>query len=136
MYLSRKGGECLELSFDNLKFNEKDPVYLQIIRYVKVQIHLGHLKSGDEVPSRRILAATLGINPATVQKAYHILEEEGLLVTPANTRSEIALEEGVLEKIKRELTEEEVREFLIKVKNINLSFKDVIGLVSELWDET
>jgi hypothetical protein len=42
------------------------------------------------------------------------------------------LEEGEY----KELTEEEVREFFIKVKNINLSFKDVISLVSELWDES
>jgi DNA-binding transcriptional regulator YhcF (GntR family) len=125
----------LEVSFDRFRLNDKDPVYMQIIKYIKVQIHLGKLKSGDEVPSRRVLAATLGINPATVQKAYRILEEEGLLITPANTRSELAFSKVTLERIRYELTEEEVREFLSKVKDINLSFKDVIALVSELWDK-
>lgn len=126
----------MEASFENIEFNDKDPVYLQIIRYIKVQMHIGRLKNGDELPSRRVLAAVLGINPATVQKTYKMLEEEGLLTTKTNAKSEIILDEEKLRKIKKELTEKEVQDFLLNIKAINLSFKELIDLISELWDRT
>lgn len=124
----------MEASFENIKFNDKEPVYLQIIRYIKIQIHIGKLKNGDELPSRRVLAVTLGINPATVQKTYKIMEEEGLLITESNTKSELSLDEVKLAKIRRELTEKEVYDFLLSMKAINLTFKELIELISELWD--
>ena len=54
------------------------PIYLQIIRHVKRAIAAGTVQAGDELPSRRVLSAQLGVNPNTVQKAYRLLEEEGL----------------------------------------------------------
>lgn len=125
----------MEASFESLKFNDRDPVYIQIIRYLKIQIHLGRLKNGDGVPSRRVLAATLAVNPATVQKVYKMMEDEGLLITALNTKSEIFLDEVKLAEIRKELTEKEVRDFLVNVKNINLTFKELIDLISELWDD-
>ena len=39
----------------------------------------GRAKPGDAVPSVRKLAARLGVNPATVSKAWQKLEAEGVL---------------------------------------------------------
>ena len=50
-----------------LSINEKDsrPIYLQIIGQIKEQVSNGTLKSGDELPSVRELANSLGINMHT-----------------------------------------------------------------------
>ena len=63
--------------FSDLILNTRDPVYLQLVRYVHLQICRGVLRDGDALPSRRELAVLLGINPNTAQKAYKALEEEG-----------------------------------------------------------
>ena len=55
------------------------PIYLQIIRHVKRAIAAGTVQAGDELPSRRVLSAQLGVNPNTVQKAYKLLEDEGII---------------------------------------------------------
>jgi DNA-binding transcriptional regulator YhcF (GntR family) len=125
----------LDFNFSNLEINSKQPIYLQIIKHFKIQIHLGKLKSGDEVPSRRVLAAMLNVNPATVQKAYKQMEEEGLITTLNNSKSMISVDGVGLEQIKKELTVNEVTEFIKSAKDINLSFKDVIRLISEMWDK-
>jgi len=125
----------LEFGLSSFSLDNKQPIYLQIIKYFKVQIHLGRLKSGDEIPSRRVLASMLNINPATVQKAYKQMEEEGLIITMHNSKSLLAVDSEALKNIQKELTENEVREFLRAAKSINLSFKDVIDLISELWDK-
>ena len=67
--------------FSDLILNTRDPVYLQLVRYVHLQICRGVLRDGDALPSRRELAVLLGINPNTAQKAYKALEEEGIMHT-------------------------------------------------------
>lgn len=55
------------------------PTYRQIVDQVRFQIAAGTLAAGDELPSTRALAQTLGINPMTVSKAYGLLEADGLV---------------------------------------------------------
>jgi GntR family transcriptional regulator len=55
------------------------PVYRQIVDQVRFQVAGGVLPPGTELPSTRVLAQELGINPMTVSKAYGLLEEAGLL---------------------------------------------------------
>lgn len=55
------------------------PVYRQIVDQVRFQVAGGVLSPGTELPSTRVLAQELGINPMTVSKAYGILEEAGVL---------------------------------------------------------
>ena len=65
------------LDFSGLELNTSEPVYLQIVGYVKRQIFTGAAEQGNPLPSRRELAAMLKINPNTVQKAVRLMEEEG-----------------------------------------------------------
>ncbi|HOJ12720.1 MAG TPA: GntR family transcriptional regulator, partial [Clostridiales bacterium] len=122
------------LNFQNIKLNNRIPVYVQIALYVKQQILLGKVVSGDELPSRREIAAQLNINPNTAQKAFKLMEEEGYVLTNGNQGSIIYIDESVLSKIKTELTNEMVNEFISSAREINLSFKDVIDLISKFWD--
>ncbi len=62
-----------------LERNSGVPVFRQICEQVRFQVAAGVLGAGAEVPSTRDLAATLGINPMTVSKAYALLEQEGVL---------------------------------------------------------
>jgi GntR family transcriptional regulator len=54
--------------------------YLQLVQQVKQALRLGWLQSGDQLPRVHELAASVAINPNTVQKAYKELEQEGLIV--------------------------------------------------------
>ena len=123
------------LDFNNLKLNNKDPVYMQISLYVKQQILLKNAANGDELPSRRELAMQLNINPNTVQKAYKLMEEQGFVITRGNQGSYIYTNESIYSKIETELTRDMVADFIKSAKEINLSFKRVIDLISELWEE-
>ena len=52
------------VSFDAFRAVDGTPVYLQIIRYIKRGAVAGTIRDGDELPSRRVLSALLGIAPA------------------------------------------------------------------------
>jgi GntR family transcriptional regulator len=123
------------LDFSGLTLNNRDPVYMQIASYVKRKILAGHVSNGDPLPSRREIAAKLNINPNTAQKAFKLMEEQGYVVTVGNTGSIIHIDDTILANIESELTETLVIEFIRAAKDSNLSFKKVIDLISEKWDD-
>jgi GntR family transcriptional regulator len=54
--------------------------YAQVVQQVKQALRLGWLQPGDKLPTVHEVAASVAINPNTVQKAYKELEHEGLVV--------------------------------------------------------
>jgi GntR family transcriptional regulator len=123
------------IDFSKINFNNKEPVYIQIASFVKRQILLGNIKSGDELPSRRELAALLGINPNTVQKAYRMMEGAGYVITVGNTGSVVFVDDKIHAAIEDELTKGMVNDFVRSAKELNMPFKRIIDLISEVWDE-
>lgn len=57
----------------------KRDVYLEISERYEQYITLGVIKPGEKLPSVRTAAAELRVNPNTVQRAYSLLEEKGLI---------------------------------------------------------
>jgi GntR family transcriptional regulator len=53
--------------------------YVQLVQQVKQALRLGWLQPGDKLPAAHEVAASVAINPNTVQKAYKELEYEGLV---------------------------------------------------------
>jgi len=122
------------LDFSSLILNNKDPVYIQIAGFVKRKILLRQAQTGTELPSRRELAAVLNINPNTAQKAYKLMEDEGFIVTNTNVGSMVYVDAPIYSKIEAELTEAMVNEFVSAAKEVNLSFKKVIQMLTDKWD--
>ena len=63
-----------------LKLQGKQHIFDQIAEQYKNYIASGVLRAGEKLPSCRELAASLGINPNTVERAYSLLESEGFVV--------------------------------------------------------
>jgi GntR family transcriptional regulator len=56
------------------------PIYRQLVEQVRLEVMLGGLAPGDQLPTLREVVDALAINPNTVVKAYTELEHEGLVV--------------------------------------------------------
>ena len=82
------------IQFDSFMQAEGVPIYQQIIRYVKQGIAAGTIRDGEELPSRRVLSALLAVNPNTVQKAYRMMEEEGLVESHTGAKSCVHADAG------------------------------------------
>ena len=55
------------------------PIYKQITDQVRLAVATGRLKVGEQLPSVRVFAETLVLNPNTVARAYSDLAREGLI---------------------------------------------------------
>ncbi|WP_458408225.1 GntR family transcriptional regulator [Anaerotignum sp.] len=121
------------LDFTKLELNTSEPVYMQIVSFVKRQIFTGAAEKGESLPSRRELAAILKINPNTVQKAFRLMEEEGIVVTPPNAVSAVHWDDVIFAKIQKELTAGLVAEFVSHAKENGLILETVTELLKEEW---
>ena len=119
----------------DVKFNNRDPVYVQVMRHFKEQIAKGFFAPGHVIPSRRELANQLKINPNTVQRAYKEMEEQRLIHTEGNMPSCITKDEAVLKSVREELISEAVQVFVSSIKSINAPLPEVIELVQQKYEE-
>lgn len=65
--------------FVELDLQSDIPIYTQLVEQLMREMARGQLRPGDPLPSVRSLAADLGINMHTVNKAYQILKQDGFL---------------------------------------------------------
>ena len=122
------------ISFDSFLMEAGIPIYLQIILFIKRGMISGQIQPGDELPSRRVLSALLGVNPNTIQKAYRMLEEEGLVSSHAGAKSYVVLDEATLTKIRAELLENDARTLIDAMKQMGLSKADALALIENHWN--
>ena len=106
-------------------------LYLQIVDDFTKYIELGVYKYNDKLPSVRILAVELGINPNTIQRAYQILESKGFITTIEK--------KGVYVCYKKDddkaLIKDKIKKDLRAYKQSNLTKDELIELIEEVYHD-
>ena len=123
------------IDFSEFIPEEGTPIYLQIILYIKRGAVAGIVRHEDELPSRRVLSALLGVNPNTVQKAYRMLEEEGLIISHSGAKSCMSLSHSRLESIRAELFERDAKAAVAAMRQMGLNREEAIALIAKYWEE-
>ena len=123
------------ISFEEFILDDDSPIYMQIIQYIKQGIAAGNIGNQEEVPSRRALSALLGVNPNTIQKAYHMLEEEGIIVSRSGAKSFTCVEEGTVERIRWELTVNTTFQWVKTMKQLGVGKEEASRLFERIWEE-
>ena len=119
------------VSFEGFKPDGSEPIYLQIVNHVKRGIVSGEIPDGDELPSRRMLSALLGGNPNTCR----MLEEEGILVSHAGSKSFVTFTAGRREELTAELVVSGATAAALKLKQLGITLEEAIRLISRAWEE-
>ena len=123
------------ISFENFLMTDDSPIYVQILLYIKRGIIAGIICDGDELPSRRVLSALLGVNPNTVQKAYKLLEDEGLIQSRAGAKSCVVVTVEKLNEIRVELLEADAKQAVEKLKLMGVSQEEAHQLIDKYWNK-
>lgn len=123
------------ISFEQFLMVEGIPIYMQILLYIKRGIVAGKIPHGEELPSRRVLSSLLGVNPNTVQKAYKLLEDEGLIRSQTGAASTMQLDENKIETVRRELLESDTRNVIRAMRQMGVTQEQAIRLIDRFWNE-
>lgn len=124
------------ISFNEFSMQDGSPIYQQILLYIKRGVIAGIVKDGDELPSRRVLSALLGVNPNTVQKAYRLLEEEQLIQSLQGSKSTMVLTEEKIAAIREELLEADAKGAVQKLKQMGISKEEAVSLINKYWEDS
>ena len=122
------------ISFDGFRLEDGIPIYLQIIMHIKKGAASGAITSGEELPSRRVLSTLLGVNPNTVQKAYKLLEDEGIISSHAGAGSVISVTEVQRTAIRTELIEAEIRKSVESLKLLGVDKQTALSIIEKSWE--
>ena len=113
-------------------FDNERPIYIQLVEMIRIDIISGKYPKGQKLPSVRELALTMKVNPNTMQKALVELEDEKLIYTERTNGKYVTEDEILIEKIKKQLAQEKVNNYLNSMKNIGISYELAIKYLQEL----
>ncbi len=109
------------------------PVYRQLIDQVQGAIASGALRPGNQLPTVRLVAVELAINPNTVMRAYREMEIRRILDTQQGTGTFIADRQAEPSKEERERKLAQlVSEFISRAGSAGLTVNELIEALEQL----
>ena len=118
--------------------NSDEAIYIQLRNQIILGIATSRIQEGDTLPSVRQLADNIGINMHTVNKAYSVLRQEGLLSIDRRKGAVISIDADKLYAMQE--LREDLQVILAKAVCKNISKEEVHQLVDEIYsnyaDET
>ena len=97
-------------------FDERSPIYEQIVTQFCRGLIRGELQLSERIPSIRELAMQLKVNTNTVQRAYQEMERRGLIFSKRGTGYFIAEGENMVLEIKTEMVKDTVARFIEEMR--------------------
>lgn len=123
------------ISFDDFVLGDNAPIYTQLILYIKRGIVSGVIQDKDPVPSRRFMSSLLGVNPNTIQKAYQLLEKEGLLQSQSGTKSIMTISNEAVDSLRKQLIETDMKSIVAAMQSMGIEKETAKLLFDQLWEE-
>ena len=116
-----------------IDFNSEEAIYMQLRNQIIMGIATSRLQNGDTLPSVRQLAELIGINMHTVNKAYSVLRQEGIVSIDRRRGAVICIDCDKLNAL--EELKEDLQVVLAKARCKNISREEAHQLLDEIYDE-
>ncbi len=114
-----------------MQFNNREPIYLQVIDDIKRRLALGQLKPGDKLPSTRALSLEYGINANTAARIYKEMEALELCFTKRGLGTFVSESEDIMTNIKKQMAQDYVKEFIDAMSMIGYSIDEMQTLIEK-----
>jgi GntR family transcriptional regulator len=116
-----------------LDYKSRLPIYEQLYRSITRMAALGAMEQGEALPSVRALAQELGVNPNTVQKAYQMLERDGIIFSVQGKGSFLAGDESAVAR-RKILALEKVRDAAAEAAACGVTKEEVLAQISGAFE--
>ena len=112
-------------------FDNKKPIYLQIMEKIKLQIVSDALEPNQQLPTVRELASEAGVNPNTIQRALSDLEREGFVYSKRTTGRFVTEDKALIAQSRKQLSEEELEHFVSSMIHFGYEKEELPGVVGD-----
>lgn len=115
-----------------IDFNSDEAIYMQLCNQIVIGIATARIREGDVLPSVRQMAEQIGINMHTVNKAYSVLRQEGLVTIDRRKGAVVAIDVDKIEAL--EELKGQLLILLAKSSCKNITRGEVHQLIDEIYD--
>lgn len=113
-------------------FDNNQPIYIQLLKQLKIYIISGHLSPGSRLPSVREFALISKVNPNTMQKALAELEELQLIYTERTNGKFVTTDTELINFYREEYAKELSYAYIEHMKQIGFDTKETISYLSDI----
>ena len=112
------------------------PIYEQIAGQIKGLILSGELKSGEALPSLRLLAKNLRVSVLTTKRAYEELEQEGYIRSVPGKGCFVSSKSSqLLEEERLRVVEEKLAQVVETARKTGVSLEEMQEILETLYEE-
>ena len=116
----------------SLNYRDARPIYEQVRDGLRHLIVSGAIEADEKLPSVRALAATLSINPNTIQRAYESLALEGYLRSEAG-KGCFAAPQGKQDEARKHSLLHRLDETVTELKFLGCTIEEISTRLKEVF---
>lgn len=118
-----------------MQIDDSRPIWAQLADEFRRRIASGEWQAGARVPSVRVLALELGVNPNTVQKALVEIDRLGLTTTERTAGRFVSIDVSVIAASRADLAASTVDSFVETLTGIGMNLDDTTVLLQRRWKD-
>lgn len=117
-------------------YDTKIPIFLQIIRKIKLDIFHGVYKSGDKIPSIHEMNEIMDVNPNTIVRVYSELDREGLLESRRGSGYFVVASEEDIARLRIEMADNAAELAVKKFRELKFSDDEIRAAIDTYLKKT
>ena len=110
----------------SLTFDDRMPIYRQIILQFNRAFVRGDIKPEERIPSIRELSALLKVNTNTIQRVYQEMERDGLISSRRGTGYFYTEDIKMIEKTRKTLAMESLQRFVEEMRALGCNDSEIL----------
>ena len=114
----------------SLEFDDRMPIYRQIILQFYRAFVRGDIMPGDRIPSIRDLSALLRVNTNTIQRVYQEMERDGLISSKRGTGYFFTEDINMTDITRRNLALESLQRFVEEMRSLGCEDIEILNELS------
>jgi DNA-binding transcriptional regulator YhcF (GntR family) len=107
-------------------FDDRMPIYRQIILQFSQAFVRGNIQPGERIPSIRELSALLKVNTNTVQRVYQEMERDEMINSKRGTGYFFTEDRKMIEKTRRDLAQESLNRFVEEMRALGCADTEIL----------
>jgi DNA-binding transcriptional regulator YhcF (GntR family) len=114
-----------------MEYDNRAPIYLQVIDRIKMKMVKGEILPGDKMPSTRAMALEYGVNPNTAARIYDEMEAMGLCYTERGLGTFMTRDAQAVTRLRRDMAENLAKGFVRDMSALGFSPEDMKKAIDE-----
>ncbi len=113
-------------------FDNKRPIYLQLVDLIQLKVVAGEYPPGSRLPSVRDMATEAGVNPNTMQRALSQLEADCLLYTERTNGRFVTEDKNLIGELRNKIATQCIAALWEKLRQMGFKTREAMELIGNI----